>query len=153
MKMLLKLSREAIRYRGLYAMAILATLALTGINLVAPRLLSSMTGIVSRGVGEEELRTIGTLTAFLLGLYLLRILFRFMSNYLAHKAAWFLVGDLRTKTYDKLERMHMGYFHDKQTGDLMSRKENPAPGREQRKKGKPCPRGRERLRRFRRGAG
>ena len=121
MKMLLKLSKEAIRYRGLYILAILATLALTGINLAVPRLLSSMTGIVSEGVGEAEIRTIGTMTAVLLGLYLLRILFRFMSNYLAHKAAWFLVGDLRTKTYDKLERMHLGYFHDKQTGDLMSR--------------------------------
>ena len=31
------------------------------------------------------------------------------------------MGDLRTKTYDKLERMHLGFFHDKQTGDLMSR--------------------------------
>jgi len=31
------------------------------------------------------------------------------------------VGDLRTKTYDKLERLHLGFFHDKQTGDLMSR--------------------------------
>ncbi len=31
------------------------------------------------------------------------------------------MGDLRTRTYDKLERMHIGYFHDKQTGDLMSR--------------------------------
>ena len=121
MKMLLKLSREAIRYRGLYILAILATLALTGINLAVPRILSFMTGIVSGGVGETEIRTIGTLTVLLLGLYLLRILFRFMSNYLAHKAAWFLVGDLRTKTYDKLERMHLGYFHDKQTGDLMSR--------------------------------
>jgi len=31
------------------------------------------------------------------------------------------LGDLRTKTYDKLERLHLGFFHDKQTGDLMSR--------------------------------
>ncbi len=116
-----KLSREAIRYRGLYTVAILSTLALTGVNLAAPKALSAMTGIVERGVDEEGLRVIGTLTAVLVGLYLLRILFRFLSNYLAHKAAWYLVGDLRTKTYDKLERMHLGYFHDKQTGDLMSR--------------------------------
>ena len=61
------------------------------------------------------------LTVILVLLYLCRILFRFLSNYLAHKAAWNLVGDLRTRTYDKLERMHIGYFHDKQTGDLMSR--------------------------------
>ena len=40
---------------------------------------------------------------------------------MAHKAAWYLVGDLRTKTYDKLQHMHLGYFHNKQTGDLMSR--------------------------------
>ena len=120
-KTLWRFSCEAIRYRTLYTVAILSTLALTAINLTAPKLLSSMTGIVEAGVNEDGLRTIGFLTAALVALYLLRILFRFLSNYLAHKAAWYLVGDLRTRTYDKLEHMHLGYFHDKQTGDLMSR--------------------------------
>ncbi len=121
MKMLWRLSREAIRYRTLYVIAILSTLMLTAVNLVAPKLLSSMTGIVERGVDDAGLRKIGVLTAGLVVLYLLRILFRFLSNYLAHKAAWYLVGDMRTKVYDKVERMHLGFFHDKQTGDLMSR--------------------------------
>lgn len=121
MKMLWRLSREAIRYRTLYVIAILSTFALTGVNLAAPRVLSAMTGIVSNGVDEAGLSVIWKLTWILVALYLSRILFRFLSNYLAHKAAWYLVGDLRTKTYDKLERMHLGYFHDKQTGDLMSR--------------------------------
>ena len=121
MKLLWKLSREAIRYKTLYIIAILATLSLTLVNLAAPKVLSTMTGIVSRGVDRAALDRIGGLTAALIALYLLRIAFRFMSNYLAHKAAWYLVGDLRTKTYDKLERLHLGYFHDKQTGDLMSR--------------------------------
>jgi ATP-binding cassette subfamily B protein len=94
---------------------------LTAINLAAPKVLSRMTGIVSAGVDKEDLNTIWLLTAILIALYLFRVLFRFLSNYLAHKAAWFLVGDLRTRTYDKLEHMHIGYFHDKQTGDLMSR--------------------------------
>ncbi len=120
-KTLWRLSREAIRYRTLYTVAILSTLALTAVNLTAPKVLSAMTGIVESGVDENGLHTIGWLTAALVALYLLRVLFRFLSNYLAHKAAWYLVGDLRTKTYDKLERMHLGYFHDKQTGDLMSR--------------------------------
>ena len=121
MRLLLRLSREAVRYKNLYIIAILATLGLTGVNLAAPRALSAATGIVERGVDEAALRRIGLLALLLVGLYLLRIVFRFLSNYLAHKAAWFLVGDLRTKTYDKLERLHLGYFHDKQTGDLMSR--------------------------------
>ena len=121
MKLLLRLSREAIRYKNLYIIAILSTLCLTLVNLAAPRALSRMTGLVSAGVDESSLSQIWVLTAVLVGLYLLRILFRFLSNDLAHKAAWYLVGDLRTKTYDKLEHMHLGYFHDKQTGDLMSR--------------------------------
>ncbi|MBO4887940.1 MAG: ABC transporter ATP-binding protein [Firmicutes bacterium] len=121
MKLLLRLSKEAIRYKSLYIIAILSTLCLTLVNLAAPRALSRMTGLVSAGVDESSLGQIWILTAVLIGLYLLRILFRFLSNYLAHKAAWYLVGDLRTKTYDKLEHMHLGYFHDKQTGDLMSR--------------------------------
>lgn len=66
---------------------------------------------------ETSLRAIGVLTAILLALYLLRVAFRFLSNYLAHKAAWYLVGDLRTKIYDKLERLDLGFFHDKQTRD------------------------------------
>lgn len=121
MKLLLRLSKEAVRYRLLYVIAIFSTLMLTVINLAAPKALSEMTGIVSNGVDENGMKRIWILTAVLIGLYLGRILFRFLSNYLAHKAAWYLVGDLRTRTYDKLERMHIGYFHDKQTGDLMSR--------------------------------
>ena len=121
MKILWRLSREATRYKGLYLLAITATLALTGVNLAAPKLLAAMTGIVESGVDGAGLRRIGFLTAGLTALYLLRVLFRFMSGYLSHRAAWYLVGDLRTRTYDKLERMHLGYFHDKQTGDLMSR--------------------------------
>ena len=121
MKLLWKLSREAIRYKYLYVVAILSTLGLTLVNLAAPKALSAMTGIVAQGVDRAALDRVGRLTLALVGLYMLRVAFRFMSNYLAHKAAWFLVGDLRTKTYDKLERMHLGYFHDKQTGDLMSR--------------------------------
>ena len=121
MKMLWRLSREAIRYKTLYAIAIISTLLLTVINLTAPKIMAEVTGIIGQGIGEEELHRISILALILAGLYLLRFLFRFLSSYLSHKAAWFLVGDLRTKTYDKLEHMHLGYFHDKQTGDLMSR--------------------------------
>ncbi len=121
MKMLWKLTKEAARYKGLYILAILSTLGLTIINLTAPKILSSMTGIVEKGVDESALDIIWGLSLGLLILYLLRILFRFLSNYLSHKAAWHLVGDLRSKLYDKLQSLDIGFFHDKQTGDLMSR--------------------------------
>ncbi|MCR5530808.1 MAG: ABC transporter ATP-binding protein/permease [Lachnospiraceae bacterium] len=121
MKTLWKLTREAARYKGLYVIAILSTFSLTVINLSAPKVLSRMTGIVEKGVDESSLRSIRVLALILLGLYLLRVLFRFLSNYLAHRAAWYLVGDLRSRLYDKLQSLDLSFFHDKQTGDLMSR--------------------------------
>ena len=121
MKMLWKLTKEAARYKGLYILAILSTLLLTGVNLAAPKLLSEMTGIVGGGVDDAALKRILFLAIGLLVLYLLRIAFRFMNNYLAHKAAWYLVGDLRDRLYKKLQSLDLGFFHDKQTGDLMSR--------------------------------
>ncbi len=119
MKILWKLTREAARYKLLYVTAILATLGLTAVNLAAPRVLSALTGVVE--TGTISLPVIRTLALILLGLYLLRVLFRFLSNYLAHKAAWYLVGDLRGRLYDRLQSFDLGFFHDKQTGDLMSR--------------------------------
>ncbi len=121
MKMLWKLTKEAARYKGLYILAILSTLGLTLVNLSAPKVLSSMTGVVEKGVDDSALKVVSRLALILLALYLLRILFRFLSNYLAHKAAWYLVGDLRSRMYNKLQSLDLGFFHDKQTGDLMSR--------------------------------
>ncbi len=121
MKMLWKLTKEAARYKALYLIAILSTVCLTVVNLTAPKLLSAMTGVVEKGVDNAALDIIIKLAVALLILYLLRVLFRFMSNYLTHKAAWYLVGDLRSRLYDKLQSLDLGFYHDKQTGDLMSR--------------------------------
>ncbi len=121
MKTLWKLTKEAARYKGLYVIAILSTFALTVINLAAPKVLSAMTGIVEKGVDSAGMQTIIRLTLILLALYLLRVAFRFLSNYLAHRAAWYLVGDLRSRLYEKMQELDLGFFHDQQTGDLMSR--------------------------------
>lgn len=121
MKTLWELTKEAARYKGLYIIAILSTLSLTVINLSAPKVLSSMTALVEKGLDDEGLTSVKWLALLLLGLYLLRVLFRFLSNYLAHRAAWYLVGDLRSRLYNKLQSLDLGFFHDKQTGDLMSR--------------------------------
>ena len=121
MNTLWKLTKEAARYKGLYVIAILSTFGLTVVNLSAPKVLSAMTGIVEKGMDDEGLSSVRNLALVLLGLYLLRVLFRFMSNYLAHRVAWYLVGDLRSRLYNKLQSLDLGFFHDKQTGDLMSR--------------------------------
>ncbi|MDR0473270.1 MAG: ABC transporter ATP-binding protein/permease [Treponema sp.] len=121
MKLLWRIAAEARKYRGLLFLGGLATFFLTFLNLIAPRLLARMTGIVQKGVGESELREIFVLALVLLGLYLFRVLFRFFSNYLPHKAAWNLVSDLRMKVYNQIQTFSLAFFHRRQTGDLMSR--------------------------------
>lgn len=121
MKLIFKLSREAARYKGYYVGAILATLCLTIVNLTAPRVLSTATGMISNGIDSSNISGIVRMSVILLFLYLGRVIFRFLNNYLAHKAAWELVGDLRQRLYEKMQLMDLGFFHDKQTGDLMSR--------------------------------
>lgn len=121
MKLLLRLAKIAAKYKWRYVLAIFSTMMLTAVNLTSPRVLSALTGLVERGMTAESLKTVWFLTGAIIALYLLRVLFRFLSNYVAHKTAWLLVGDVRTRVYDKLQRLDLSFFHDKQTGDLMSR--------------------------------
>jgi len=119
MKLLWRIAKEAQKYRGLLLVGAFSTLCLTGLNLAAPRLLARMTGIVQRGV--QDMREIYVLAAVLLALFLLRVLFRFLSSYLPHKAAWNLVRDLRMTVYNRIQSFSLAFFHKRQTGDLMSR--------------------------------
>ncbi|MDR0319971.1 MAG: ABC transporter ATP-binding protein/permease [Treponema sp.] len=119
MNLLWRIAVEARKYRGLLFLGGLATLFLTFLNLIAPRLLARMVGIVQRGI--EDMREIFVLALILLGLYLLRVLFRFLGNYLPHVAAWKLVRDLRMKVYNQIQTFSLSFFHRRQTGDLMSR--------------------------------
>lgn len=121
MKILWRMAKEAKKHRFLLIIAAVSTIILTGINLIAPRLLTDMTRLVEGGVTQERWAEIKKLTAILFAVFLARILFRYCSNFLAHKAAWQLVQDVRMKVYDRMQSFSMAFFHDKQTGDLMSR--------------------------------
>lgn len=58
MKTILKLTKEAARYKGFYFGAIIATLCLTAVNLAAQRVLSTSTGLISDGVTDEDVKRI-----------------------------------------------------------------------------------------------
>jgi len=80
-----------------------------------------MTGLVAEGMTQERFISVLWMAGGLLALFLLRILFRFLSNYCSHRAAWKLVLELRMKAYNAIQSFSMDYFHDKQTGELLSR--------------------------------
>ena len=121
MKILLRMAVEARKYKWLLITSIVSTLLLTGVNLIAPRLLSRMTALVTAGLNDQGLNEIFLIAVVLFVLYLSRILFRFLSNYMAHKAAWFLVEELRMRVYNTLQSHSMEFFRKQRSGDLVSR--------------------------------
>ena len=121
MKTLWRIAKEAVRYKWWLLLAILGTFLLTGVNLIAPRIMANMTGLVAEGITQEKLPTVLWMALSLLGLFLIRILFRFLSSYCSHRAAWKLVLELRMKVYNAIQSFSMDFFHNKQTGDLLSR--------------------------------
>ena len=118
MKLLWRVAKEAAKYKGLLILGGLATLSLLFLNLAAPRYLSQIVGVVQRG---EDVREAINIALILLALYGGRIVLRFLASYIPHVAAWRLVEDIRVKVYNHIQSFSMKYFHNKQTGDLMSR--------------------------------
>ncbi|MDD3947417.1 MAG: ABC transporter transmembrane domain-containing protein, partial [Clostridia bacterium] len=121
MKLLWRLAKEASKYKVYYVVAIISTLVMAGIGLIAPKILSQMTGIVSDGMTKTDLNRIIEFSVFLIGIYVVRGVCRFFSNYLSHKAAWNLVNGMRVKLYGHMQMSSLSFFHESQTGDLMSR--------------------------------
>ena len=121
MKILWRVTKEAKQYRIFLVAAMISTLLLTGLHLVGPRILQLIVAEIVNGLNNETIRYLAKLTFILLGIYLIRVLFRFLSNILAHKAAWNIVQIVRMKLYSKMQTFSTEYFTTAQTGDLMSR--------------------------------
>jgi ABC-type multidrug transport system fused ATPase/permease subunit len=121
MKLLWRLAKEASKYKVYYIIAIVSTLLMAGIGLVGPKVLASLTGVIADGMDEADLKRISFYVILLVSIYLIRGVCRFLSNYLAHKAAWNLVNEMRVKLYGHMQISSLSFFHESQTGDLMSR--------------------------------
>lgn len=120
-KVLWRVIKEAKEYSLLYTIAIISTFLLTAVNLTAPKMLTNLISILEGTLDQNALNQIIVLALVLLGLYLLRVLFRYLSNFLSHFAAWRLVEKVRVIVYEKIQSFSMDFFHNKQTGELMSR--------------------------------
>ncbi len=96
-----------------------AILALTGLDLIAPQLVRQMLSLLETegGLSIDNLRPIAL---GLLALYLIKIIFRFLASYMSHVGSWKLVANMRTFVYNHMQQLSLGFFQDKQTGELMS---------------------------------
>lgn len=125
MKYIIRLLKYAKPYWKYLFIAAFSTLSVTAINLLGPWLVRSLIGVVTNiSKYSNPRKNIINLSMILIASYILRALFQFLSSYLSHYAAWHLVARMRTIVYDKLQQLSLRYYHDKQTGQLMSRVTN-----------------------------
>jgi ATP-binding cassette subfamily B protein len=121
MKKLLRLAKEAKGYRAYLITAGLLVLILTALSLIGPRIQTIIISYMDKGLTDESLKKVVSLSLWLLGVYLIRAVFRFAQNIIAHIAAWNIVQNIRIKLYNKMQTFTSQYFSSAKTGDLMSR--------------------------------
>ncbi len=110
------------RYIGVLTLTVVSMLSLVGVQLFAPWIIRTMVATVtgpSAGPGATAL--LARLALLALVVYIARAGLQFLRSYMAHIAGWSVVADIRSEVYAHLQRLSLGFYEDKQTGQLMSR--------------------------------
>ena len=122
MSISIRLLKKAKKYYKFLAIAMFALIGITLSQLYAPWVVREITRMANMGYsGEYIASTAFTMGLILLAVYLFQGLCMFLRGHFIHVAAWNFVADLRVELYDKLQTFSQKFYHDKQTGDLMSR--------------------------------
>jgi len=105
------------------AITIGVTLVLVAVQLLAPWMIKQLIELVTHSEGEN-LDRITRLALMVLLIYAARGVFQFLRSYIAHKAGWGVVADVRRDVYDHLQQQSLRFYENRQTGELMSRMVN-----------------------------
>lgn len=109
------------QYRWHMLLVIVSAGTITALNLVNPWLIRELVQIIRIENGEDARSRVVTLAVMLVGVFILRAIFRFLYSYVAHIMAYSFVGDLRVAVYAHLQRLSARFFADRQTGELLKR--------------------------------
>lgn len=88
-------------------------------QVFAPNLIGNFLNLVedrAPNLARESVKA-GVLLLFLAAL---QALTQGLRSYFSHVAAWRSIHDIRARLFDHVQRLSMGFFQDKQTGQLMS---------------------------------
>ena len=120
MKLVFKIIKTAKKYAGYLILTLVAIAGMTAAQLYAPMVVRQLTQMATNldpQLAEVALRMGLTLA----GVYLIQVICSFIRSYFSHVAAWHFVADMQKRVYEKLQRLSLKFYHDKQTGEIMSR--------------------------------
>ena len=122
MKELKVLLRFMKPYRLHLFIATLSMVMVTAMNMAGPWMIRNLIGTVTDSAGGGvDIQRVNFLALALVIIYLLRAVSRFGTDYVSHYAAWKILEEIRSYIYNHLQNLSLRFFHDKKTGELMSR--------------------------------
>ncbi len=116
----IRLLRELRPYYGVMMLALAGMIFIGVAQLAVPYITRLLLKYISNSDPELPVKAVG-LGLTLLGFYLLSAGGQFLRSYFSHVAAWGYIDGIRMKLYSHIQGMSMGFFQDKQTGQLLSR--------------------------------
>ncbi len=109
-------------YKWWIVLATVCMIFVTAASLAGPWAIRNLIQTITFGVEEQgDLRRVTFLALLVVGIYILRAVTKFGTDYISHYAAWNMVNEIRQHMYDRVQRLSLRYFSDKPTGELMSR--------------------------------
>jgi len=103
-------------------LATFCMILVTSMNLAGPWAIRSLIATVTEGVeGQAGIEQVTFLALLVIGIYVIRAVSRFGTEYISHYAAWNMLENIRHYLYGHLQRLSLRFYSDKQTGELMSR--------------------------------
>ncbi|MCL2406045.1 MAG: ABC transporter transmembrane domain-containing protein, partial [Defluviitaleaceae bacterium] len=120
MRLMFKLVKAARMYWIYLFISLLAIVGMTAAQLYAPLVVRQLTDMAINQ--DPQLADVALrLGLILAAVYLGQVVCSFIRSYFTHYAAWQFLADLRADVYAKLQQLSMKFYHDKQTGQIMSR--------------------------------
>ncbi len=123
-KDMLRQARPYWKYMGITVFSVVMVSAL---QLAGPMIIRKIIALItdySSGTGpsaEALVRSCVLLGTALAAVYLCASVFQGCRSYFAHRAAWYFVSDMRIRIYRHIQELSLGFFHNRQTGQLLSR--------------------------------
>lgn len=109
-------------YKWWVVLATFCMIMVTAMNMAGPWAIRSLIKTVTDGVnGTGSVNDVEILALIVIGIYIVRAISSFGTNYISHYAAWKILDKIRSFLYDHVQHLPLRYFQDKQTGELMSR--------------------------------
>ena len=108
-------------YRARLAVSTVTMLLLTGLGLTSPKLYAKLVGTaLLEGDRDLFLICVGSLLAVHLGTNVLSFLYSYQMRVLGGR----VVFDLRRRMYDHLQRLSLGFYESRSSGEIISRMMN-----------------------------